>query len=134
MSQPVEATWGKVGKCLPISSIVEISRMPGKYLGDDEGTWYTFTLTPSDITLDPEQIEKIINQYQTDSNIEVEVTITPDTKQLKSYPDLLVKIDDKWYDKGILSKPITFLMTKDHRVSLWWDQDNIEIFRISKKV
>lgn len=134
MSQPVEATWGKVGKDLPISGIVEISRMSGTYLGDDEGTWYTYTLTPSVISLDPKQIEKIINQYKTKSNIEVEVTITPDSSQLTSYPDLLVKIDDKWYDKGILSNPLTLLMTKDHRVSLWWDQDNIETFRISKKI
>jgi hypothetical protein len=116
---PLEVTVGTRDKELPVSPLVQAIKSEGAWLNHDEDIYRGFDLTASEITA--EVSEETGN---------IEVTIKPNEEQLEKFPEILVSIDGKWYDKGILENAIVLAPAVGHRIVIDWSVDEKEVFKV----
>ena len=126
-----DATWGNKGKDIVPSRFYQVYKIEGPIFKDDEGIWYDFnSKDKSTVSLSPEYENFEFNKFGlTESMEELEVTITPNENLKNKYPNAIVNIDGKFYDLGILNNPLKLFMSKDHKVSILWEEGLVESYR-----
>lgn len=127
-----DATWGNIGKDIVPSRFYRAFRVEGPWNSDDESLWYDFNSEEkSEIVIDPELSNIVANVWGKAENFStLSVTVTPNETLKGEYPLAQVKINEKFYDLGVLDNPLSLYMDKDYRISIIWSPELVETFRV----
>ena len=129
------AKWGEVGHEIP-GKFYQVY-YGGKVMFDDEALYDAFRANStkvSSISIEPAYPNYKYNKYGVASkNEEITVTIVANEELKAANPLALVVVDGKTYDLAYLDSAISFVMNKDHKISIHWDENLVESFRIVAK-
>lgn len=146
----INARWGEVGHEIP-GKFYQVY-YGGKVLIDDEGIYDSFRANSEKVSTI--SVKSVVpasaegeeapaateypnycwNKYGKAAYMEsVEATITVNADLASENPLAHVIIDGKEFDLAVLDNPVVFVMNKNHKISIAWNENLIESFRIVKK-